>query len=409
MAAALVAPAATLLALRGLVPLAGLGVGLLGRMAARSIAAALSRTGVAIAALTIAVSATIGVGVMIESFREAVARWLETTLRADVYVSAPSLYGNRPDTTLDEATVARLVDTPGVAGWSASRAVQISGPSGPLQLVAIRLAAGRAPGFTLVRGQADTAWPAVERGAVLLSEPYAYRHGVEAGVRVTLVTDRGPREFDVAGVFRDYGAVGGTVVMSRTTYDQGWDDRGITALALYTADGVGTETLVGRLRERAAGGPAVVIRANRTLRQASLEVFDRTFRITGVLRVMIVAVAFVGVLSALMALQLERMREVGVLRALGLTPAQVWSMVTVETGLIGALAGLFAVPLGMLLAAILVHVINRRSFGWSMPLMLPVDVLLQGLALAVGAALLAGLYPARRMAKVAAAEALRSE
>ncbi len=147
MAAALAAPAATLVAVRAVAPLAGLVGGPLGRMAARGVGAALSRTGVAIAALMIAVSATVGVGVMIASFREAVARWLESTLRADVYVSAPSLLGNRPDTTLDPRAIERLAGTPGVAGWSTSRAVAVPGPAGPVQLVAIRLGEGRAPGF----------------------------------------------------------------------------------------------------------------------------------------------------------------------------------------------------------------------------------------------------------------------
>jgi putative ABC transport system permease protein len=94
------------------------GAGYLGGMAARGIHAALSRSGIAIAALMIAVSATIGVGIMIASFREAVEQWLEGTLRADVYVSPPSLIGSRPDATLDTGLAERLAATPGVASAS---------------------------------------------------------------------------------------------------------------------------------------------------------------------------------------------------------------------------------------------------------------------------------------------------
>jgi putative ABC transport system permease protein len=153
----------------------------------------------------------------------------------------------------------------------------------------------------------------------------------------------------------------------------------------------------------------VIIRSNRALRDASLEIFDRTFAITAVLRLLIVTVAFVGVLSALMALQLERGREHGVLRVLGLTPGQVWGVVTAQTTLIGAVAGLLAVPVGIMLAAVLVFVINRRSFGWTMPLDVAPLMLAQGLLLAVAAALLAGLYPAWKMATASAADALRDE
>ncbi|MCU0937521.1 MAG: FtsX-like permease family protein [Gammaproteobacteria bacterium] len=119
--------------------------------------------------------------------------------------------------------------------------------------------------------------------------------------------------------------------------------------------------------------------------------------------------AFVGVLSALMALELERGREVAILRATGATRGQVWGLVLSQTGLLGTLAGLFAVPLGLALALILIHVINRRSFGWTLDVHVDPQILLQAVALAVLAALLAGLYPALRMAGTSPARALRED
>jgi putative ABC transport system permease protein len=226
---------------------------------------------------------------------------------------------------------------------------------------------------------------------------------------VRLSTDRGERDFRVAGVFYDYGSSAGVVVMSRRAYDRAWDDRRISGLALEAAPGVDVDALVAAVRERAGEGPRLVVRSNRALREASLEIFDRTFAITGVLRTLSVAVAFVGMLAALMALQLERTREIGVLRTLGLTPRQVWGLVTAQTGIIGLLSGVLAVPSGLLLAAVLVFVINRRSFGWTMSLDPSPSILLQGVALAILAALLAGLYPAWRMASALPAETLRDE
>ena len=152
-----------------------------------------------------------------------------------------------------------------------------------------------------------------------------------------------------------------------------------------------------------------MIRSNRTLRRASLEVFDRTFAITGVLRGLAFAVAFIGVLSALMALQLERVRELGVLRANGMTPGQVWKLVTAQTGLMGATAGVLAVPAGLVLAVVMIRVVNRRSFGWTLQMDVGADVVLQAVGLAVVGALLAGIYPAWRMSRTSPAEALRSE
>ena len=399
---ALLTPAAAVMLLRPIHGAAGAAFGLLGRLATRGIVAALSRTSVAMAALTIAVAAAIGVGVMIASFREAVTSWLEGTLRADVYVSAPSLVGSRPDATLDPALVAHLAATPGVARASTSRGVVVRSARGPVQVVALDVDPARPPRWRFREGSAAGVW---EGDAVIVSEPYANRHGTTVRLR----TDQGERDFRVAGVFYDYGSSAGVVVMSRRTYDRAWDDRRISGLALEAAPGVDVDALVAAVRGRAGDGRQLVVRSNRALRETSLEIFDRTFAITGVLRTLSVAVAFVGMLAALMALQLERTREIGVLRTLGLTPRQVWGLVTAQTGIIGLLSGLLAVPSGLLLAAVLVFVINRRSFGWTMELDPSPGILLQGVALAVLAALLAGLYPAWRMARGEPAEALRDE
>ena len=416
MGAALLTPAVSVLALRVLAWLVGPRMGPLGRLAARGVEGALSRTAVAIAALMVAVAATIGVGIMISSFRGAVVHWLESTLSADVYVSTPSLVGSRPDATLDPVVIARLTGAPGVAAWSTSRGALVPSPRGPVQVIALALSPRHDPGFRFRGGRPGEVWRAVEAGAVVVSEPFAYRHAVGAGDRVRLRTDAGERDFAVAGVFNDYGSSAGVVVMHRRTYDAHWADRAVTALALFAPPGASVaqvDALVRDLRARAAAGPELVpevlVRSNRALREASLEIFDRTFAITGVLRLLVVAVAFLGVLGALTALELERVREAGILRALGVTPGQIWRLVTGQTAIMGALAGLLAVPTGIGLAAVLVYVINRRSFGWTIPLHVAPWVLVQGLALAVGAAVLAGLYPARRMARTQVVEALRDE
>jgi putative ABC transport system permease protein len=403
---ALVTPAIALVLLRPLHPIAGAAFGLLGRLATRGIVAALSRTSVAMAALMIAVAAAIGVGVMIASFREAVTTWLEGTLRADVYVSAPSLVGSRPDATLDPALAARLAATPGVARAGTSRSVVVQSARGPVQVIALGVDPARPPRWRYREGSGAGVW---DGDAVIVSEPYANRHGTRAGSAVRLRTEHGEQDFRVAGVFYDYGSSAGVVIMSRRTYEGAWTDGRISSLALEAAPGVDVDALVTAVRERAVGGPQLVVRSNRALREASLEIFDRTFAITGVLRTLSVVVAFVGMLAALMALQLERTREIGVLRALGLTPRQVWGLVTAQTGIIGLLAGVLAVPSGLLLAAVLVFVINRRSFGWTMSIDPSPAILLEGVALSLLAALLAGLYPAWRMATTPPAEALHDE
>lgn len=120
-------------------------------------------------------------------------------------------------------------------------------------------------------------------------------------------------------------------------------------------------------------------------------------------------VAFLGLASALLSIELEKAREVAILRALGLGPRQIRVLTLTQTGLLGIAAGLLAIPLGIIMAALLVFVINERSFGWSMNLVIAPSPLLLGIALAVSAALLAGIYPAMRAARTTVAAQLREE
>jgi putative ABC transport system permease protein len=406
--AALLTPAVTVGVVRLSRPLAGAAFGLLGRMATRGVEAALSRTAVAMAALMVAVSASVGVGIMIDSFRQSVVRWLTTSLQADVYVSAPSLVSNRADATLPPDLIERLRAVPGVAAMGTQRTVRVQSPWGPVQVIVLALAPPAHRPFALKEGDAATLSRRFADGeAVLVSEPFAYHHRLGIGDRVRLRTDAGEHEFPVGGIVYDYGSSAGSVLMGRRVYERFWSDRGIGALALYATDAREIDALIERLRH-AAGGD-VFIRSNRALLDASLEVFDRTFAVTGVLRLLALVVAFVGVLSALMAQALERAREIGVLRAQGLTPFQVWGLTAAQTGFMGLVAGLLALPVGSALALVLIFVINRRSFGWTLQLEIAPAILLQAVLLALGAALLAAVYPAWRMSAMAVADAVREE
>jgi putative ABC transport system permease protein len=179
-------------------------------------------------------------------------------------------------------------------------------------------------------------------------------------------------------------------------------------MGFYAGPGVTSAELAAQIRER-AGESRVSVISNRELRTASVAVFDRTFAITGVLRLLTMVVAFVGILSALMAMQVERARELAVLRAIGLTPRQVWGVVCGETALIGTVAGLLSLPLGILQAFVLIYVVNRRSFGWTMEVSIDPAILLQAAALSLAAAVLAGVYPALAIARTSPALALKEE
>jgi putative ABC transport system permease protein len=347
---------------------------------------------------------------MVTSFRGTVVSWLEASLQADVFISPPSLIARRGYSAFVPGLVEHLRATPGVAASSTIRVVQLTVEDLPTDLLAVEFAQGPERPYRFKEGDAATVWRELEApGTLLVSEPFSYHRDIHLGDTVRLPTDRGPREFRVVGVYFDYGSDTGTVLMPRSTYNEFFDDRDVSGLALHAAPGQDVDALVASVLERTGETQTLNVRPNRALREGSLEVFDRTFTITHVLRLLAIGVAFIGVLSALMALQLERAREFAVLRATGLTPGQLWGLVSLQTGLLGLLAGLFALPLGVGLAAILVYVINQRSFGWTLQLEVTPSVLGQALLLALVAAALAGLYPAWRMARANPALALREE
>jgi putative ABC transport system permease protein len=212
----------------------------------------------------------------------------------------------------------------------------------------------------------------------------------------------------VAGVFYDYATERGLVLLSRNVYERYWDDRAVSSLGAYVAPGHAIEDVVRDLRE-ALAGTALQVTPNRALRARALQVFDRTFAVTQALRLLAVIVAFIGVWSALLALQVERTRELATLEVLGLDQRQMWGLTFLETGLMGAVAGLLSLPMGSLLAVILVNVINVRSFGWTMRLEADPWIFAQAVLVSVTAAVLASVYPLWRLRRRSLAAALRSE
>jgi putative ABC transport system permease protein len=408
--AALAIPWATRLFAQVARPAMGRLFGMLGKMAARGIVASLTRTSIALAALTVAVATTVGVDVMVHSFRATVVEWLTASLQSDVFVQPPSLVSGRGDGTLLPSVIDRVSATEGVLAVNSIRNRRVRAGSGEVALHVPMVAPGQRSvyRFRSPRG-ADARELLAQGDVVAVSEPYAFHHALDVGGTLDIGTDRGTRPFRVVGIYADYASDEGGLLMSRPTYERHFDDRRISALGLVAKPGTDLAALRDRVRERAGEEQALVVRANRELLDASLAIFDRTFAVTEVLRLLSVGVAFIGILSALSALALERSRELAVLRAIGLTPRQLFRLVTLQTSLMGVLAGLFSLPLGLVLAYVLVFVINRRSFGWTLELALSPGVAVKAIVLSLLAAVLAGLYPAFKMSRARPAIALREE
>lgn len=393
-------------ALAAIPPVRGFGIG----YALRGLGVRLQTTASAVAGLGIAVSMLVGITLMVGSFRETLAVWVDSSLRADVYITPPSWRGVGTAATLDPGFAEEVAALPGVVavdrirGFTANtgtRRVAVAG-------VETSLPGGEAR-FPLVRGDPAAAFDLVRRSdAVLLSEPLARKTGLARGDTLPLSTPRGERPFPIAGVYYDYSSEAGSVVMDLGTLRRAFGPGEVNGVSLYLAEGVDAEDMVDRVRARYADR-ALLIRSNRSLRAQVFAVFEQTFAITRILQVMALLIAVAGVTLTLLVLARERLPELALYRALGAVPRQVFGLFVSEGVGMGVLGLALGMAGGGVLAGILIFVINRTYFGWTIQVSVPVDALLWQAASILGAAAAASIYPALRASRTTAAELSRDD
>lgn len=366
-------------------------------LASRSLSSSLRRTSVLVGALSTAIAMMTAVGIMVGSFRQTVLLWMGDQLPADLYLRpAGNAAADRHPTISVELTekIARL---PGVAAVDRLREYEISYEGMPASLGSVELNILRAYHTADFLSQRPTSQVLAElRGAntVLISEPFANKHHLRAGDSMTLPLGEERATFRVADIYYDYSSERGTVLMDRNVLLRYVPDPAASNLAVYVAPNARVDTVRAEI-EQAASGHRILVFSNRDLRGEALRIFDRTFAITYALEGIAVVVAVMGVAGALLALVIDRRRELGLLRFLGAATAQIRKLIVVEAGLIGLLANFAGIALGFALSLILIYVINKQSFGWTIRFHWPVAVLLGALTVVYVATVVAGLYPAR--------------
>jgi putative ABC transport system permease protein len=377
------------------------------------------RNAVTVSALMVGLSIMIGVAVMVRSFRDTVEVWVDETVMADLIVAPQSwLQGKQAgqaSRALPGAWRSTLSAIDGIAAVDTIREVYVDVAGQPVALVSrdLRLHAQRSR-YLMIRGDSSAALQrAAETGGVLLSEVLANRLRLREGSKVSIMTPAGPAAVSVEGVFYDYATDGGKMVMDRTWYQRQWQDDRVTVFSIYLAVGADAEHVRQSIVTHVAGldgvtVPPLVIR-NHELRQEILEIFDRSFVLTYVLEAIAVLVAILGIVNTLVTAVLERRREFATLRAIGAGTRQVERLVLWEAAYLGLIGAVLGVVGGLLLALVLIHVINKQSFGWTIQMTVPGGVILKAVGLALAAALVAGYWPARWAARQPVVEGLREE
>jgi putative ABC transport system permease protein len=377
------------------------------------------RNAVTVSALMVGLSIMIGVAVMVRSFRDTVEIWVDETVMADLIVAPQSwLQGKQAgqaSRALPGTWRSTLSTINGIAAVDTLREVYVDVAGQPVALVSrdLRLHAQRSR-YLMLHGDSSAALQrAAETGGILLSEVLANRLRLREGEKVTITTPAGRTAVSVEGIFYDYATDGGKMVMDRTWYQRQWHDDRVTVFSIYLAAGADAEHVRQAIVTQVVGldgvtVPPLVIR-NRELRQEILDIFDRSFVLTYVLEAIAVLVAMLGIVNTLVTAVLERRREFATLRAIGASTRQVERLVLWEAAYLGLIGAVLGVVGGLLLALVLIHVINKQSFGWTIQMTVPGGVILQAVGLALTAALVAGYWPARWAARQPVVEGLREE
>ncbi|HWZ99691.1 MAG TPA: FtsX-like permease family protein [Candidatus Dormibacteraeota bacterium] len=380
-------------------------------LASRSLLGSLRRTSVLVGALATAVAMMTAVGIMVGSFRITVIQWMEGEVPADFYVRPAGNPSVDRHPTISPELADKFAALPGVEAVDRLRAYEISYDGVPTTIAAADLHGTQKRGrtdFFSGRPSEDVLEELRTGNSVVVSEPFTYKHGVKRGDTISLKLGTSLASFRIADVYYDYGSERGFVLMDRSVMKKYLPDDAPSNLAVYVTNGADPRRVREEI-EQAARDYRVLIFSNGDLRHEAIKIFDKTFAITYALEAIAVLVAIMGVAGALLALVIDRKRELGLLRFLGATGAQIRRMILAEAALLGLLANVAGLLLGFALSLILIFVINKQSFGWTIRFHWPVAVLSGAISLIFAATVLAAFYPARIAMRLNPVEVVHEE
>jgi putative ABC transport system permease protein len=378
------------------------------RLAARNLVRSLYRHAMTIAALASALAMLISVSIMIYSFRKTVDRWLNRRLVADLYVSPSANEVVGFENFVSEDLINLMRSLPEVEMLDTYRNLTVTVNGAPVFLGVIIGTNRNLPDF--LDGKNAEKYQDFQRpDRVTISEPLSRRLRINQGDTVVIATPSGPHRFQVAGVFYDYSRDSGVMLMQRANYEKFWHDSRVNSVSLYLRPETDVEKVIGSIRTRYAAAGDYSLYSNQALRKAVVKIFNQTFAVTQILRLIALLVAVIGIAFNITVLVKEREREIGTLRALGVSRRQVRALILWESLLVGTMAVLLGVATGVALSVVLTEVINRAFFGWTIPLQIPWDQLLWTPVWLLPAAVLASLWPASQAARRNIIDAVRMD
>ncbi len=404
----LLAPAILRTTTAMLSPLLEAVFGLTGRLAAVSLPASLRRTSIASAALSLATGMMVAVALMVGSFRETVRIWVDQTVQSDLWLRPAKGLTNAPVAVFPAEIADDLRRIEFVRSFDRIRVRDILYGENVVMLTSGEFdVAERNANLTMVspRDAGDAIRAARRDNGAFISETFATKFNKRVGDTIDLPRLRVP----IRGIYRDYSNDRGVIVIDRKLYVRTFKDETSNTIVIYLKPGTTIDHARRELERRLGPKYGAFVVTNAEIRKQVMTIFDQTFMITYALLGVAIIVAVMGIVNTLAALILERNRELALLRAGGLSANELRTMLVLESAILGVASTATGLVMGYALSWILINVINKQSFGWTIDFHTPVALIAASLGITLLASALAGLAPARMANRIHIASAIKSE
>jgi putative ABC transport system permease protein len=385
--------------------------GVEGRIAAVSLHGTLGRTAVACASLMIGIAMMVSLAIMISSFRKTVTHWIDQSFEADLWLQSQARASGNKFGRLKEDVLkaASAVDGVAAAEGFVDRNINYQGMSAFLAAADFDVLTKYGNQLFLSGESSKVVCARVVGMHAIISEPFAVRKNLKKGDSVEIDTPQGKRKFFIEDVFYDYASDLGYIIIPRDVYKSLYSDNSISNVAIYLKEGADIEKVRQGILKNLDKSSLVSLSSTSELRKEAIRIFDRTFAITYALHTIAVTVAMLSIMNALFALTIESRREFAILRYIGAKKSQLAKIVYLQAAILGACGNFGGIGLGYILSLLLIHVINKQSFGWSVQYFVPYDFILQSSTLVILTSVLSGIYPARMAARTLAPSVVRDE
>jgi putative ABC transport system permease protein len=389
--------------------------GIPGRLALDNAERALGRSAMTVVALMLAVALSLSVGSYATSFESSMMQWVDNAIPADACITAGSPLLDRHHMPFASDALEKLKGMPGITAINPIRNFTLDHRGRRMVLQAAdtlllhRENVRKKKGRVVVEGLPTTETSLVEAPRVIISENLSTSEKLHPGDSMTINTASGPRPFTVQAVVVDYSSDQGWMMIDSRWFHEYWHDELSDSIDLYFADGARMDDVIKGVRARLGNTHALYVSPHESVREEMRGAALSVFAYAKAPELISLIVAIMGVIGTMLAAVLDRIREIGMLRAIGATRRQVTLSLMWEAGFLGLSASFSGIAVGVPLGLVLIKVVGIATSGWALPYYFPYETALRVSSLVVVAAVLAGFFPGTRAAKLDVKEALAFE